>query len=190
MSDTYKSIICPACGASMKKIFIPSAGINIDICSESCGGLFFDNQELQKFNKSSDDISEIKNILEGKTFVSVDENKTRTCPSCEKPMVKTNIKGLNVQIDTCYTCGGVFLDNGELDTIRQGVKKTTVNDLKTQNNELKEDTVRDFYKAAQQEEALRNRNMMMAEVLFGRRRNGLWGRKSHGLIDIIFAILR
>ena len=191
MADTYKSIKCPACDAVMKKIFIPSAGINIDICSESCGGLFFDNQELQQFNKASDDISEIKKVLEGKSFIAIDENKTRICPACGKPMVKTNIKGLGIQIDTCYTCGGVFLDNGELDSIRQGVRKTTVNDLKIQNGVLDENTVKTFYKEFQQEEAANNRrNEILGKLLFGYRSSGFLGIRSPGVLDFLFMVLR
>lgn len=188
MADTYKTIECPACGKTMKKIFIPSAGINVDICSESCGGLFFDNQELQKFNKLSDDISEIKNLLEGKTFISVDENQTRICPSCGKPMVKTSIKGLGVQIDTCYTCGGVFLDNGELDIIRERTRRITVNDVKLQNGQINEDMVRTFYKEMQQENAINERNSAIYDALFGYRTSGMYGHRRPGLIDILFRL--
>ena len=191
MTDTYKTISCPACGKVMKKIFIPSVGINIDICSESCGGMFFDNKELRQFNKASDDVSEIKKVLDGKSFISVDESQTRICPACGKPMVKTSIKGLGIQIDTCYTCGGVFLDNGELDVIRQGVRTTTVNDLKIQNGILAENTVKTFYKEFQQEEDVNNRsNEIIGEFLFGYRSSGFWGRRSPGLLDFLFMVLR
>lgn len=186
MADTYKTIECPACGKAMKKIFIPSVGVNVDICSESCGGLFFDNQELQKFNKISDDVSEIKKALEGKSFISVDENQTRICPCCGKPMVKTSIKGLGVQIDTCYTCGGVFLDNGELDIIRERTRRVTVNDVKLQNGQLNEDVVRTFYREMQQENPLNERNGMMYDALFGHRSFGNFGRRRIGLIDVLF----
>lgn len=190
MVDSYKTLTCPACGAVMKKIFIPSAGINVDICSEGCGGMYFDNQELQKFNKASDDISEIQKVLEGKSFVLVDESKTRICPACGNPMVKTSIKGLGIQIDSCYSCGGVFLDNGELEVIRQGVRRTTVNDLKIQSGVLDENTIQTFYKEMQQEELLNNRTTSIANILFGSSRRGRWGRRHYGLIDFIFDILR
>lgn len=187
MADTYKTITCPACNTVMKKIFVPSAGINIDICADGCGGIFFDNQELQQFNKASDDISEIKKVIDGKTFAHVDESLTRICPACGKAMVKTRINGLKVQIDTCYTCGGIFLDHGELDVIRQGVRKTTVNDLKIQNGMLNENTVRTFYKEFQREEMINNRrNAMIGELLFGYRD---FGRRRYGLLDFIFSLL-
>ena len=188
MADTYKTIECPACGEPMKKIFIPSAGINVDICSESCGGLFFDNQELQKFNKIADDISEIKKVLEGKSFIPVDESQTRICPSCGKPMVKTSIKGLGVQIDTCYTCGGIFLDNGELDIIRERTRRMTVNDVKLQNGQLNEDVVRTFYKELQQENTINSQNSMIYNALFGYRTFGRYGSRRPGIIDFLFRL--
>lgn len=190
MADTYKTITCPACNAVMKKIFIPAAGINVDICADGCGGIFFDNQELQRFNKASDDISEIKEILEGKSFTPVDVSETRICPACGKSMVKTRIKGLKVQIDTCYTCGGIFLDHGELDLIRQGVRKTTVNDLKIQNGMIDENTIRTFYKEFQQEEFVNNRrNEMVGNVLFGCDSVHRFGQRRYGLLDFIFSLL-
>ena len=49
--DTIDIIKCPACGKEMEKVFIPSEGINIDICTDGCGGIFFDNREFDKFNE-------------------------------------------------------------------------------------------------------------------------------------------
>lgn len=188
MADTYKTICCPACGKTMKKIFIPSAGISIDICTYGCGGIFFDNQELQKFNHASSDISLIQKELEGKRFTKVDESETRICPACNKPMVKTSIKGIGIQIDTCYNCGGVFLDNGELDAIRNGVRRTSVENIKKEYNVLDDNTVKQFYKEAQKENAERDALLKTCNVLFGSRRRGLFGRRRYGLVDILWDI--
>ena len=119
MADSYQTLRCPACGNIMKKVFIPSIGVNIDICSDGCGGLYFDAKELQLLQKvSGDDMAEINSYLEDKQFSPVDEQAVRMCPNCSTNMVKTKINGLNVQIDTCYTCGGIFLDYGEIGAIR------------------------------------------------------------------------
>ena len=188
MADTYKTICCPACGKTMKKIFIPSAGISVDICTDGCGGIFFDNQELQKFNHASSDVSIIQKELEGKSFTKVDESETRICPACGKPMVKTSIKGIGIQIDTCYSCGGIFLDNGELDAIRKGVRKTSVENIKKEYNILDDNTVKQFYKEAQKENAERDALLKTCNVLFGSRRRGLFGRRHYGLVDILWDI--
>ena len=60
MGDTEEIIKCPACDNEMQKIFITDKGINIDVCSNGCGGIFFDNKEIQEFSDKNADISEIK----------------------------------------------------------------------------------------------------------------------------------
>lgn len=142
MADTQNNLTCPACGAEMTKLFIANKAINIDICADGCGGIYFDNQEIQEFSGENDDLSEIKKLLEGKNFMPVDETQTRICPACKTPMAKTNAFG--VQIDTCYKCGGIFLDNGEFEQIRthfkkrQKVQQVNVNDTSKIN-------LQDFY---------------------------------------------
>ncbi|MFW7378602.1 MAG: zf-TFIIB domain-containing protein [Oligoflexus sp.] len=39
------------------------------------------------------------------------------CPKCGHDLVEQNLTG--VMIDACQTCGGVFLDQGELDLLRK-----------------------------------------------------------------------
>lgn len=132
MVDTLKKINCPACGKLMEKVFIPSQGINLDICMHGCGGIFFDNREFDKFDEQQEDVSEILDELEGKNFVKANENMTRVCPNCGSKMVKNHSSIKNeIEIDECYNCGGKFLDNGELIKIRQ----------EYENNEQRDDDI-------------------------------------------------
>lgn len=119
MADSTKTLKCPACGKDMEKIFIEKNNCFLDICTNGCGGIFFNNREFKKFDEELESIDEIKKALEGKTFEKVDETYKRICPACGMKMVKnsTSIKG-QVIIDDCYSCGGKFLDYGELDKIR------------------------------------------------------------------------
>ena len=64
MADTLQKIKCPACGKEMEKVFIPSEGINFDICTQGCGGIFFDNRELDKFDEKDEDISKTFTIFD------------------------------------------------------------------------------------------------------------------------------
>ncbi len=121
MSDNQeKDLVCPACGEIMKKVFIPDAGINIDICIDGCGGIFFDNREFNKFDEPNESVDEILRMVEGRTFKKVDESEQRKCPLCRIPMVKMGSGKGGVQIDVCNKCGAKFLDNGELLKIREG----------------------------------------------------------------------
>ena len=149
MVDSQNTLTCPACGCEMEKVFIAEKGINIDICTDGCGGMFFDNKEIQEFSEYNDNIDDIKNALLGKNFMPVDESKTRICPSCGTPMTKTY--ALKVQIDTCYKCGGMFLDYGEFDFIRSKFKKyKKVEQLDLHSNS--EFSLEEYYREAQREE--------------------------------------
>lgn len=122
MADTLDVIKCPACGKNMVKIFVPSEGINVDVCLNGCGGIYFDNREFKKFDEQDKNADEILNALKGKKFNSVNENKIRKCPACGTEMVK-NYTGAkhDIQVDECYFCGGKFLDYGELERIRKRI---------------------------------------------------------------------
>lgn len=121
MTDTQQEIKCPACGKVMTKVFINSKGINLDICTNGCGGIYFDNSEIQEFSSENDNISEITSVLLNKNFMPVDMQKKRICPACNTPMVKTFAFG--IEIETCYKCGGIFLDYGEFEKVRTHFKK-------------------------------------------------------------------
>ncbi len=189
MSDNYQTIRCPACGNKMKKVFIPSAGVNVDICVDGCGGIYFDRKEIQHFQKGNDNsYNEIKKELSGKIFTPVNQNETRVCPVCAAKMVKTKIQGLNVEIDTCYSCGGIFLDNGELELIRESMKKTSYQKVQETNTnyqsgyasnlEMKDkignsgNSLQDFYREAAREKITNERqaaeyNDIFSSLFFG-----------------------
>lgn len=61
---------------------MPAEGINIDVCLDGCGGIFFDNREFRQFDEKAENIDEILKEIEGKEFEKVDESLTRTCPVC------------------------------------------------------------------------------------------------------------
>ena len=119
MVNTLHTIKCPACQHDMVKIFVPRTGIHVDVCVDGCGGIYFDNREFKQFDEPHEDISEIEKALEGKEFIRVDESLPRSCPVCGAMMVK-NYSSIRkaVQVDECYSCGGKFLDHGELQKIR------------------------------------------------------------------------
>lgn len=120
MSDTHNTLKCPACQKDMTKVFVPKEGVNIDICLDGCGGMWFDNRELKYFDEQDEKVDEIINAIKDKTFEPVDQSNQRSCPVCGARMVKnfSSIKR-EIQIDECYSCGGKFLDNQELQKFRE-----------------------------------------------------------------------
>ena len=119
MADNLKDINCPACGEKMIKVFMPSANLHLDVCTNGCGGIYFDNREFSKFDEPNEDISPVLEALTCKEFKKVDQSLKRKCPVCGTFMVKNfaNPKQ-EIEIDECYACGGKFLDYMELDKIR------------------------------------------------------------------------
>ena len=119
MEDNMEKINCPACGAEMEKIFMPAQGVHLDVCTNGCGGIYFDNREFKKFDEPHEDISPLLKVLEGKEFKKVDEEQVRDCPVCGNRMIKNFSSAKHeVLVDECYACGGKFLDYGELEKIR------------------------------------------------------------------------
>jgi len=119
MSDTHEMLKCPACNKDMKKVFVAKEGVNIDICLDGCGGMWFDNREIKYFDEQNEKIDEIIAVIDGKEFAKVDQTNFRSCPVCGARMVKnfSSVKQ-DIKIDECYACGGKFLDNSELQAMR------------------------------------------------------------------------
>lgn len=120
MADNFNTIKCPACQKEMTKVFVPTEGVNIDVCLDGCGGVYFDNREFKYFDEQHENIDELAKAIEGKEFEKVDESLPRSCPVCGARMVKNfaSVKQ-EVQVDECYACGGKFLDHCELFKIRE-----------------------------------------------------------------------
>jgi len=170
MSDTLKNINCPACGCEMTKVFIAEKSINVDVCDNGCGGIYFDNQEIQEFNEESADLSEIQNLTRGKNFPPVDNSKVRICPSCGTKMAKTFVFG--VQIETCYNCGGLFLDNGVFEIVRSHFKKRPLKPVRHISAAKSQINLQEFYADSQKEKIMReNSEMFFSHLFFGRRRS-------------------
>lgn len=124
MKDTKEQLTCPACQHQMTKI-MTKEGVLIDICLDGCGGIWFDNRELAKFDEEHENAQEILEVIKGKTFKKVDTSMVRKCPVCSQKMVKNKYSmNTNVEIDECYNCGGKFLDNDELVLIRKSKQPT------------------------------------------------------------------
>ncbi len=124
MTDTKETIFCPACGKEMKKVWLSGLNLNVDVCADGCGGIFFDNRELKIVNDNADQVDELVAALDGKTFAEVDEAVERVCPACGSKMVKNKTNSDDMQqndfvvVDECYQCGGKFLDHGELERFK------------------------------------------------------------------------
>lgn len=118
MADTERILTCPVCDREMAKVYMEEAGVYVDICLNGCGGILFNNRELEKFDEQHENADKIFEAYKNKEYKPVDENEVRICPVCDTPMVKQGAGVGNIVIDVCNMCGAKFLDHGELEKIR------------------------------------------------------------------------
>ncbi|HQH27210.1 MAG TPA: zf-TFIIB domain-containing protein [Oligoflexia bacterium] len=112
------AIKCPVCRNSLTEI--QAGDVKVDICDGGCGGVWFDECELKKFDEAHEIDGE--KIIGAKRSESarIDYDAVRYCPRCpDEAMCKRyyDIKN-QVEVDQCLKCSGIWLDVGELITIR------------------------------------------------------------------------
>jgi len=109
---------CPACGGNMEEKDF--GNVKVDVCS-NYHGLWFDNFEIEKLDESTEGSG--KELLKAlsEQFKNNKEVPMK-CPSCATALHKHRYRMSNVVIDECYSCGGVFLNSGELALIRDSFK--------------------------------------------------------------------
>lgn len=95
-------------------------GIEIDVCQDGCGGIWFDQFEFKKFDNGLEDTGDKLLALIENPTVAPDLAKKRMCPRCDGQVLHVHSYSTNqaVEIDECYKCAGVFVDVGELKQIR------------------------------------------------------------------------
>ncbi len=109
---------CPACEHDLTEMTIQE--LEIDICKGGCGGIWFDNWEIQRVDEPHEGLGEDLLDIETDPEIVVDHTKKRLCPKCDgMPLMRHffSVKQ-NVEVDECPSCGGFWLDPGELADIR------------------------------------------------------------------------
>lgn len=105
---------CPACNAQLK--VFPINNIQLDACHLGCGGIWFDNHELKKFDETHEPAVNL-----GIETKAVTKNpQPYTCPKCKNIKLFSRFSSVkrNVEVDECAGCGGIWLDAGEISGIR------------------------------------------------------------------------
>ncbi len=109
---------CPVCDSLLSEV--TQSGIAVDMCRDGCGGIWFDNQELERILRSHE--PSIEKLLEVSQHrpIEADRSATRTCPRCPDRAIQRHYFSVarQVEVDTCYQCGGVWLDAADLRAVR------------------------------------------------------------------------
>ena len=110
---------CPACGHLLSTR--TAGGPTVDVCDGGCGGVWLDHRELEKVDEQSESAGEALLDVRRDPGVVVDPAERYHCPMCTDGVVLMrhfwSVKRA-VTVDECPECGGIFLDAGELASIR------------------------------------------------------------------------
>jgi uncharacterized protein len=110
---------CPRCNVSLNTDIIHdlNRSVEIDKCPQ-CGGIWFDNGELEQLETIVEAVYvEIRNVP-GKA----DQLKALSCPSCDNMQLMQKAehpRDRKVIMDYCPVCHGIWLDKGELEAIQK-----------------------------------------------------------------------
>lgn len=117
---------CLSCGAQLHQVMI--SGVEVEACLDGCGGIWFDAAELHRFNEEGEGGEDpiLAKLLDLPLHEKKESGK-RVCVKCGEKMKEHEFRlHSGIFIDECYSCGGIWLDGGELKAIRTNpaVKKS------------------------------------------------------------------
>lgn len=111
---------CPVCSKVL--VGLAAGDIHLEVCRDGCGGIWFDRDELFRFDEPHEfDPSALLQIAEQTSGArTVDHEKPKKCPKCDDSRLVRQFFDVKneVELDQCWECAGVWLDVGEIQTIR------------------------------------------------------------------------
>jgi len=114
---------CPVCENTLTEMTV--ADVTVDVCQGGCGGIWLDQSELEKVDELKESAGSVLLQVERAPDVLVDHVKTRHCPRCGGVLERRFYTPKRVvEVDECPTCGGFWLDVGELAMIRSQYPST------------------------------------------------------------------
>ena len=109
---------CPACSNQLEQMTVGE--VTVDVCKGGCGGMWFDNFEIKKFDEPHESAGEALLDVDHNPGMVVDAEQKRKCPKCDDIVMMRHFFSVKkkVEIDECPGCAGIWLDAGELKQIR------------------------------------------------------------------------
>lgn len=130
-------MICPACSNNLQQMVIND--VTLDVCVGGCGGVWFDDLELKKFDEPHESDGNLLLNINKDPNIEVDHSKRLNCPNCNDIVMARHFFSVKmaVELDECYKCGGIWLDFGEM-TVLQNLYKTEEEKIIAAQNYFKE----------------------------------------------------
>ena len=109
---------CPACFHQLTQLQV--GNLFIDVCQGGCGGIWFDGFELQRVDEEQEAAGEHLLEIQRNEKLVIDQSRKRECPRCDGIKLQRHFFSAKrkVEVDQCPSCGGYWLDAGELAKIR------------------------------------------------------------------------
>lgn len=142
-----KHLSCPACDRKLSRLTVGS--VTVDVCWKGCGGIWFDNFELDQVDEPHEKEGEALLHVEIEPSIEVDFSRRRKCPVCEDSKLMRHFFSdkRRVEVDHCPACGGYWLDEGELRKIRAEVAGDQAREKRKQQPYLNSVVIRYLYEA-------------------------------------------
>ena len=141
---------CPACTNEFSKKSV--ANIELDVCDNGCGGIWFDQFEFKKFDETSEPDAE--SLLHLNVKAKVPLKSQLVCPKCQPQLMMRHFSSVkkSVSVDECPNCAGIWLDAGELTQIRAEFETAS------ERTKAAEDLFDDMFGATLKDEARKSRD--------------------------------
>jgi Zn-finger nucleic acid-binding protein len=96
--------------------------VTVDVCKQ-CAGVFFDEGEINRLRLDGNNaMVELEDAIvpsDAHVEFKVLKETPRACPNCRNPMDKMRyLYNSPVMLDSCSKCGGVWVEDGELRSMR------------------------------------------------------------------------
>src|SRR5947207_11575848 len=101
---------CPACARELTEMTV-TGPITVDVCTGGCGGIWFDQWELQKVDAADEADGEALLHVDRDQSVTVDLTARRSCPREGDVVLQQHFYSVKrrVTVDECPGCGGYWL---------------------------------------------------------------------------------
>ena len=109
---------CPVCTMELEQA--KAGNITVDVCQKGCGGIWFDASELSRLDDAQESAGESLLNIKTTGSANLEAGKKKACPKCKGMIMSQRFSSLKrkVTVDQCYGCMGIWLDAGELVSIR------------------------------------------------------------------------
>lgn len=108
---------CPACEHILGKIILDD--VVLDVCQGGCAGIWFDKDEILKFDEKTELEGQILLNLKRNSASQITFKNEKYCPKCiNTKLSRQKYEETNIMADKCPKCEGIWLDYKELSTIR------------------------------------------------------------------------